>query len=464
MGQSNFTNDFASSGAFTVGPTTTPAPIAHYRFDGSLANAIVGSPAGDLAVVGSPPTFEVGRIAQGANLTPAGAAAGSYLSGSPLINADTPFTIAAWIKPNSIVGTHPSGIVGTNALVFQRTAGGGEAPGCPGNAYNFGLMIQDGKWTFQVSTLSSGGGCTHANVIGPSAIVGKFYHVAGVYDKAASNVLFYIDGVLVGQQAVGPNFRLTPNMVTTIGNQPWASPLQPANSTIDDLRVYNSALSAAQISAVISSSSTSVLFDTFDGAAIDLTKWTIGPTCCGFAGTASVGGSELTLGATANIDTRGKVTVSGDNTITIEARMVGPGANRDTTIALVDVVSGAAIGSAAQSIEFGDTSYSAWGFHMYGYGAYSFVEVERPSGIGPAPQNATVLGGSTNAYMEYRLTITGNKIKMERGPTLANITESVTRTLGQSSAGKSFYIRLNTGGDYSPAVYDWVRVSTTPSN
>jgi PKD domain/Lectin C-type domain/CARDB len=237
------------------------------------------------------------------------------------------------------------------------------------------------------------------------------------------------------------------------------------NKFASALGTWNDGVATApSVTQAIIEYSDAFLFDTFDRAAIDLTKWIVGPTCCGFSGTATVGASALTLGATANIDTRGKVTVSGDNTIVIEARMVGPGANRDTTIALVDVVSGAAIGSAAQSIEFGDTNYSNWGFHMYGYGAYNFVEVERPSGVGPAPQNATVLGSSTNAYMEYRLTITGTQVKMERGPTLANITQTATRTLGQTIAGKSFYIRLNTGGGFSPAIYDWVRVNVAPAH
>jgi hypothetical protein len=168
----------------------------------------------------------------------------------------------------------------------------------------------------------------------------------------------------------------------------------------------------------------------------------------------------LTLGATANISTLGKYTVSGDTPIVIEARMAGLGGARDTAISLVDVASGAAADSLANSIQFGDTSYSGWGFRMNGFGVFNFVEVERPSGVGPAPQNVTTLGSSTNTYMEYRLTVSGTQIKMERGPTLANITQTATRTLSQSIAGKSFYLRLSTGGAFSPATYDWVRVTT----
>jgi Lectin C-type domain len=192
-------------------------------------------------------------------------------------------------------------------------------------------------------------------------------------------------------------------------------------------------------------------FETFDSTSLDSSKWTIAAPCCGLNGSASVSSSELTLGTGANINTKGKVTIVGDSII-IESRMVGAGGNRDTTISLVDTFTG-------DQIAFGDTSYASWGFRMNGSGAYNFVEVERPGGIGPAPQNATILGGSTNAYMEYRLTINGAQIKMERGPTLSNITATATRTLGKSISGQSFYLNLNTGGIYSPATYDWVRVT-----
>lgn len=231
----------ASRSLTILGSSTDIDLIAHYPFDGSLADRIRPGAVGLLVPQKTPPVFESSAIGQAVQLTPPSALAGSYLRGTALVSTDTSFTIAATVKPNGIAAN------GVNALIFQRTDLGGEAPGCSGNAYNFGLMIYAGRWLFMVSTLQDGN-CIHANIYGQEApVVGRYYKVAGVYDKAARKARLYIDGALVGEQAVGSSFRITPNMVTTIGNQPWASPAQPANASIDDLKVYSRALAPAEL-------------------------------------------------------------------------------------------------------------------------------------------------------------------------------------------------------------------------
>ena len=224
-----------------LGSSADASLIAHFPFDGSLADRVRPGPAGRLAPQGTPPLFESGNNGQAVQLTPPSAAPGSYLRGEPLVTTDTAFTIVATVKPNGISANW------VNALVYQRTDLGGEAAGCAGNAYNFGLAIYLGRWMFQVSTLQ-GGACIHATIYAPiQPVVGRYYRVAGVYDKSAGKARLYVDGLLVGEQAAGSSFRITPNMVTTVGNQPWASPPQPANASIDDLRVYTRALTPAEL-------------------------------------------------------------------------------------------------------------------------------------------------------------------------------------------------------------------------
>ena len=224
-----------------VGSDANTGLIAHFPFDGSLADRVRPGAVGLLVAQKTPPVFESGSNGQAVQLTPPNALAGSYLRGTALVTTDTSFTIAATVKPNGIAAN------GVNALVFQRTDLGGDAQGCSGNAYNFGLAIYLGRWMFQVSTLQ-GGACIHATIYAPiQPVVGRYYRVAGVYDKSAGKARLYVDGLLVGEQAAGSSFRITPNMVTTVGNQPWASPPQPANASIDDLRVYTRALTPAEL-------------------------------------------------------------------------------------------------------------------------------------------------------------------------------------------------------------------------
>lgn len=185
------------------------------------------------------------------------------------------------------------------------------------------------------------------------------------------------------------------------------------------------------------------LYDDFTAAAIDAALWNI-------VGQPTIGGGFTQYPALSRINTQGKVTIAGSR-IVIEARLAGQGGSRDTSIQLVDTQSGDYIYS-------GDTSYFGWGFFASGSGSYNFVEVERASGVGPPPQNVTTLGGTTNQFLEYRWTLEGDKITLERGPTLSNITQRTTRTLGRSIVGRSFYLSIGTASSsYSPGTWDWVR-------
>lgn len=148
------------------------------------------------------------------------------------------------------------------------------------------------------------------------------------------------------------------------------------------------------------------------------------------------------------LDTHGKATFSG-NEIIIETKFIGTGSSRDSYVALVNVANG-------DRIQMGDTDYSATatpGMYSYGTGEFNLYQAGNEN--------------SVNTYKEYRFTISGSSLKMERGDTLANITETSTATLSSSIAGKTFYLSIGTGGrtdipsDYCPATFDWVRVSAS---
>ena len=200
------------------------------------------------------------------------------------------------------------------------------------------------------------------------------------------------------------------------------------------------------------------LFDEFSGIAVDATRWTIdgwdgtGNTYATWSGTrvgpVVVNNGVAEFGKAGRISTKGKVTFSGDGTIVVEGRMAGSGTSRDTSLMLVDSTTG-------DQILMGDTDYAGWGFYAIGMGGYKLKEA---STIGD-PTNPLTLSGSTAAFMEYRVTLSGDKIKIERGPTLANITQTGTATLGQPIVGRTFHLSIGTAWAYYPGTWDWVRVS-----
>ena len=178
--------------------------------------------------------------------------------------------------------------------------------------------------------------------------------------------------------------------------------------------------------------------DNFDGTSLQSAYWTV----AGISGATTVAGGEVALACGGGATTKGKMTFSGSQVV-VEARFSGIGHSpwgRDTAFQVIDANSG-------EVIQVGDTTYRNGGLYVYGSGTLALTQ----SG------NGTSVGASK----EYRLTLSGTSLKFERGDTLANITETVTRTLPSSIAGRTFYLGILTGNpDYCPGAFDWISVKT----
>jgi hypothetical protein len=118
---------------------------------------------------------------------------------------------------------------------------------------------------------------------------------------------------------------------------------------------------------------------------------------------------------------------------------------RDSHIGLVDPV-------ANVELRVGDTNYSGWGIYvqLYNFNTASY-------------EIATAFGGTTDQYKEYRISLIGTQLIVERGDTLTNITETYALTMPRDFVSNNSYINIGTGGCdgyYSPADFDWIRAST----
>jgi hypothetical protein len=213
-----------------------------------------------------------------------------------------------------------------------------------------------------------------------------------------------------------------------------------ATSTLGQSNVANDfARSSAFTVASAPATPTSVFTDNFDGAGLQSGVWTaVG------AGALDVSGGLANFSCFANASTMGKLTFSGGK-IVVEGGFAGAGQRRGTVMALTDVATG-------DRIEGGDTNYGGLdgldGLYLFGLGAFGL------------PQFANSRT-SRDTYMEYRLTVAGTLVTLERGTSLANLTEIVTGVLASSINGKTFYLNIGTGGpDFCPAVFDSVAVKT----
>jgi hypothetical protein len=242
-------------------------PIAFWRLDegpdngsgntGTIANDYVGSHDGvytnaELSLAGYS-VFDSDTAAGFGVLN----TSASFVGGISGINFVNPtnlntgaFSIEAWVQSSSAQAVAGAGIV------CSGLSGGGEqfALDCGGNAPNgFRFYFRD----------ATGG--AH-NAVGANPTTGTngtgdtlWHHLVGVVDEVNSNEFLYIDGLPVSQIPLGANLGVlnvqAPTNPFTIGTRSVGLNGNPTNLTmnfsgeIDEVAVYNTALSAAQVQA-----------------------------------------------------------------------------------------------------------------------------------------------------------------------------------------------------------------------
>ncbi len=179
-----------------------------------------------------------------------------------------------------------------------------------------------------------------------------------------------------------------------------------------------------------------VFNEAFDGSGLGTSFWTV-------SGAPTMSGGVATFPAFGSASTQGKVLVRG-NSIVIEARMAGTGSGRDTSVRLIDATTG-------EGIQFGDTNYrqpaNTGPDGMYIAASGTFNVPQRGNGV------------TVSTYKEYRLTLAGTSLTLERGDMVGNYTERLTATLGSSIAGRTFFVRIGTGAvAFSPGSFDRLSV------
>ncbi len=237
-----------------------PQLIAYYKFNESS-----GTSAADASGNGQTATLN------GATWTGAGHSNNAVnLSGSSqyvtLPNGITTnladFTIATWVYLNGSQGW---------ARIFDFGVGG--AGGSPGAPMRYMSLIPSVSMEFIVSLGTWGG---NQYVTGSAPLPTGGWHHAAV-TLAGTNCSVYVDGVLSGTGTI----TITPAQLGTttqncIGRSQFSSDPY-LNGLVDDFRIYNGALSAAQIAALVAAypvqppAPTNVVATTISANEIDLT-------------------------------------------------------------------------------------------------------------------------------------------------------------------------------------------------
>jgi len=195
-------------GTFTGGSSGL---VAWYRAEGNASDS-AGSNNGTVAGV----TYAAGKLGQAFDIN-----GNQYVEApdSASLDISSNITLAAWIYPRSLGGR----------IVDKITAGA-----------NDGYLLDTLNNRLRLIAI---GGPSGSSIL-PT---GSWVHVAGVYD--GSQIRLYVNGAPDGTgPATGP--IPTNNLTLKIGNAHGA--VVPFNGLIDDVRIYNRALSAADIQALAS--------------------------------------------------------------------------------------------------------------------------------------------------------------------------------------------------------------------
>lgn len=153
------------------------------------------------------------------------------------------FSIAYWVKFNDLDD-------GSNGMVYKDTY-----EGDPADFIGFVFNINSGGGGVGFETrhrVSGSGPNTHARYATSNFQVDTWYHLGGV--RQANVLKLYLDGVLVATTTESSPTDITTNTPLLIGALSSASP-QNLRGNLDEVGIYNRALSATEISSLASADS-----------------------------------------------------------------------------------------------------------------------------------------------------------------------------------------------------------------
>jgi large repetitive protein len=177
-----------------------------------------------------------------------------YGSGSTKVSIGNPaafqltgaVTLAAWVNPDS---------VSTSGKIVSKLS---STRGYSISVENITSTAGQGQWTFQLSP-TGGSSLISCRTPNDAPAIGQWTHIAGVFDPNDSggpSMKIYLNGQLAytTNSTAVPAQQVSSANNVTIGSRPDS--VNPFDGKIDEVRIYDEALSASQILALVPEPST----------------------------------------------------------------------------------------------------------------------------------------------------------------------------------------------------------------
>lgn len=150
---------------------------------------------------------------------------------SSVLNTSNSFSVAAWVQLSDLSTWHTA--------VSQDGS----------NISGFFLQLTSyGPFAFSLVDIDSTSGTTIRATSKFNPVVNTWYHLVGVYDASAKQSSLYVNGVLQSTQTVPAAWNAGGE--TVIGRAKWGGATDFWPGKIDDVRVYNRALGASDVSSL----------------------------------------------------------------------------------------------------------------------------------------------------------------------------------------------------------------------
>lgn len=250
---SSYAPEFKIGGFSAVDQIQPNSVVAYWSFDGNLKESVSGNAASN-----SGTSFINGFKNQAVSLDVANK---SYLTFNPSasITGLQSFTISFWVNPTFVDSNSDGGIDGIIGFVNLSNP-----TGFWGNLDWFVENGSNPNAAKIVTHITSAGKETWMSVEGYKGLFGAWSSHTLTYDAATSKFTYYINGSVAKSADAGwtgnisfvgsgpmvfgaVQFQTNPS-IGCCGNQPWASYL---TGTMDEIRIYNKALTSAEVNALV---------------------------------------------------------------------------------------------------------------------------------------------------------------------------------------------------------------------
>ncbi|WP_437930582.1 LamG-like jellyroll fold domain-containing protein [Sorangium sp. So ce291] len=214
----------AAADALVTDRASLPTPAAYWSFDTCAAGAITrvreDSGRGAFGVMSGRRLCSPGRSLSAGDFDGVADQVEISSDGRSFLHFQDQITAAAWVNPRSVTGTR---------TIVNQWYG----------ADSFLLGVDNGQYFFSVA-FPDGGAGRHEIVHAP-AVANAWAHVTGVYDGAALKL--YVNGVLSASTPTSGTLQQSTRPIVIGGHPSWNA----YNGLIDEVRLYQQALSAAQV-------------------------------------------------------------------------------------------------------------------------------------------------------------------------------------------------------------------------